>query len=92
MSHGVIKDGIYFKKEKEKDLLRMGGGSWSINLGEVDLETIKAIVFCTEKAHYIASPVTAALHGFKRELGGEEKLVLPLKHWEVRENDTTGKA
>ena len=82
--HGIVKDGIYFKKEKEKDQLRMSGGSWSINLSEVNLMQVRGVIFCTEKAHYVISPTKALLYGFKRQLGGEEKLVVPLKHWEVR--------
>lgn len=92
MGHGVVKDGVYFKKEKEKDQLRMAGGSWSINLADVDFDKAHTIVFCTDTAHYIISATDAQFHGFERTLGGEEKLVVPLKYWEVRPNDTPRKA
>lgn len=81
MSHGIIKGKVYYKQEKEKDRLRMGGGSWSINLGEVDTNKISTIVFCTELGHYVISSVKALAGGFERTLGGELKLVVPVKYW-----------
>lgn len=90
MSHGVVRNGIYYKQEKEKDRLRMAGGSWSINYDDVDFDKVTTIVFCTEKAHYVISANKALLTGFERTLGGERKLVVPVKCWELQEkHDTT---
>lgn len=89
MTHGIVQNRTFWKNEKEKDRLRMGGGSWSINLAEVDFDKVDGIVFCTEKAHYLISVIDAKLHGFERFLGGEPKLVVPVKYWkEQPKNDT----
>lgn len=89
MSHGVTRNNIYYKQEKEKDRLRMGGGSWSINYDDVDFDTVEKIVLCAEKNHYIISTTKALLMGFDRTLGGERKLVVPIKYWDVREKHDT---
>lgn len=89
--HGIINHNIYYKKEREKDQLRMGGGAWSINIKEVDFTKIDFIVYQTEKARYVLSTANALAHGFERVLGGEDKLVVPLKHWRVTDNDTIRK-
>lgn len=91
--HGIIKDNVFWKKEKERDRLRMGGGSWSINLAEVDLNKVTTIVFCTEKAHYTISAIDAKLHGFERILGDEPKLVVPVQYWKEKlKSDSPRKA
>lgn len=82
MSHGVIHNGTYYKKEKEKDQLRMAGGSWSINLDELD-DTVHTIVFESELNEYTISLIEATIAGFERQLGGELKLIVPLRHWKV---------
>lgn len=98
MSHGITRDGIYYKQEKEKDRLRMGGGSWSINYDDVDFSKVETIVLCAEVNHYIISTEEALAHGFERTLGGERKLVVPIKYWKVQlkhgsgQEDTTGEA
>ena len=84
MSHGVVRGDIYYKQENEKDRLRMGGGSWSINYDDVDFDIVETIVFCTDKGHYIISATKALLQGFDRILGGERKLVVPVKHWKFK--------
>ena len=79
--HSQVQNGILIKKEKEKDQLRMGGGSWSINLDE--LKTIpEAIHYITEKSTYKISYKDAMEHSFVRILGGERKLVVPINKWE----------
>lgn len=85
MSHGITRNKIYYKQEKEKDRLRMAGGSWSINYDDVDFSKVETIVFCTEKAHYLISADKALLTGFDRVLGGERKLVVPVKCWTLQE-------
>ena len=89
MSHGVIRDGVYFKQEKEKDKLRMGGSSWSINMDELAEKDVHTYVYCTEKAHYIISTLDANEHGFMRILGGERKLVVPVKFWKEQTKEQT---
>lgn len=77
---GVIKNGIYTKREDEKNKLRMGGGSWSINLDELPKDT-QLIEYITPTDRYVVSMSNAVQYGFIRMLGGEKKLVVPLKHW-----------
>lgn len=92
MSHGIVRDGTYYKAEKEKDRLRIGDGSWSINLADVDFKKVDMIVYSSEKARYTITSVDALSHGFERTLGGEIKLVVPVKYWKEQANaDTTGK-
>lgn len=79
---GTVKDGVYTKLEKESGKLRMSGGSWSINLQDIDLNQIHKIVYQTEKSTYTISAQDAERHGWRTKLGGELKLVVPLKYWE----------
>ena len=80
----AILDGdTLYKKEKESAKLRMGGGSWSINIDKQDLAKIKTIIYQTEKHKYTISTKDAMEHGFVRILGGEKKLVVGLKYWEI---------
>jgi hypothetical protein len=88
MAHGVVVDGVLIKREKEKDQLRMGGGSWSINLDELKGD-IKEIKYISERATYTIPYTEAVLHGFMRVLGGERKQVVPLKWWTITLNNTT---
>lgn len=78
--HGVLVGKTYTKHEREKDKLRMGGGSWSINLSEIKPET-EVINYITEDYTYTISFHKAVEKGFTRVLGGEEKLVVPITHW-----------
>lgn len=85
MSHGILHKGDqWLKYEKEQDKLRIGGGSWSINLDELPDEA-ETIVYVTEDYGYRISVMGAKLRGFVRVLGGEQKLVVPLKFWERKE-------
>lgn len=88
--HGYLQDGIFVKKEKERDKLRMADGAWSINLDELPLEAV-AIRYITEKYIYTIETEVAHLKGFTRILGGEPKLVVPLKYWKYAEKQTNGK-
>lgn len=83
MAHGKTINSVYYKMEREKDRLRMGGGSWSINLPELDMTKVDTIVFTSEKARYTISTTDALAHGFQRTLGLENKLVVPVKNWKV---------
>lgn len=76
------KFGNYIKHEDEKNKLRMGGGSWTINLKEVDLSTTPKIGFVTNKGVYRISAEKAIENGFERTLGGERKLVVPIEYWD----------
>lgn len=85
MPHGIVKDKTYYKREKESAKLRMAGGAWSINVSEVDFLKVDNIYFLTEKQVYEISTDDATKHGFFRNLGGEDKLVVPLKNWSIRD-------
>lgn len=78
---GTFKDGVYTKKEDESQKLRMGGGSWSINLDELPVGT-KIIEYITPFERYAISMEDAFKHGFTRMLGGEKKLIIPVKCWQ----------
>lgn len=78
----LIEDGTLYKKEKEKSKLRIGGGSWSINLDIVDIIKVKQIVYETEKHKYTIDANKALDVGFVRHLGGEKKLIVPIEYWE----------
>lgn len=79
--HGVIVGGVLKKSEDEKNKLRMGGGSWTINLDEINNENIQVVEYLTKKAKYIIHIDKAVECGFERMLGGERKLVVPLGYW-----------
>ena len=81
--HGLIQDDYYFKKESEKDKLRMSGGAWSINLDEIDNQKIAHIVYFTDKYTYRISYDKAFDKGFIRTMAGEKKLIVPIKYWRV---------
>ncbi len=76
-------DDKLIKNEKESSKLRIGGGSWSINLDKVSLSGVSTIEYNTEKHTYTISTRDAISKGFIRFLGGEKKLVVPIKFWEV---------
>lgn len=79
---GVLKDGIYTKREDEKNKLRMAGGSWSINLDELPSEGVRLIEYITPLTNYVITREDAMKFGFVRMLGGEKKLVVPLSCWQ----------
>jgi hypothetical protein len=81
--HGFVDSGIYIKKESEKDKLRMAGGSWTINLDEINNQDIKELVYFTDKYIYRITYEKAHSLGFVKSLAGELKLIVPVKHWRV---------
>lgn len=81
---GTLQGTTYIKKEKESQKLRMGGGSWSINLEELPSGT-RIIEYITPFCRYTISTEDAFMHGFTKFLGGERKLVVPIKCWTVTE-------
>lgn len=90
---GWIQNGIYHKFEDEKQKLRMSGGSWSINLQDIVAardkgQFVRVVEYETDKAIYRIDFVTATQRGFRVMLGGEAKLVVPLKHWSVISKET----
>lgn len=80
--HGTLIDDCYTKKEDESNKLRLGGRSWSINLDELP-EHAQTICYKTVLETYVIGRDDAFRHGFVRQLGGENKLVVPLKFWWV---------
>ena len=73
-------------KRETGDGLKMGGGSWSINLDEIgslkgaaDIETIQYNLPSGDR--YVIDYAKAQEKGFMRILGGEKKLVVPKNHW-----------
>ncbi len=80
MKHATIKDDVLIKREKEQDKLRIGGGSWSINLDQLPV-SVKSFEYVTSKYTYKIAIEDAYDHGFIRILGGEKKLIVPIKHW-----------
>ena len=86
--HGTISDGIYIKKELEKDKLRNFGkpeGSWTINLDEINNKPIENIVYFTESYIYRISYKKAFKKGYIKTLAGELKLIVPIKEWSKEE-------
>jgi hypothetical protein len=81
MTHGTLIDGIYTKHEDEANKLRLGRGSWSINLEELPEET-QLIEYVTPLTSYVISREDAEQYGFIKILGGERKLIVPLKKWQ----------
>ena len=92
---GVIHNGNYTKHEDEKDILRLGGGSWTINMDWIT-EGVHSVTYITPTNKYSIQMKDAIQHGFLRVFKGEKKLVVPLKHWDVvgsrklTQNLTTG--
>lgn len=78
---GIFQDGIYTKHEDDKQKLFMGGGSWSINLKDLPT-TVQLIEYMTPTTSYVITREEAFRHGFIKSLGGEDKLVVPLKFWQ----------
>ena len=73
---------IYKKYEKESSKLKMiEGNAWTINLDKVQLKNIDLIVYETKKFIYSIYSKQAQIVGMRLLLGGEMKLVVPLKYW-----------
>ena len=77
---GYVSGKIYYKHEKEADKLRMGGGSWTINLSWIKMG-VEEVCYITEIGEYRISFPDAVKFGFRRIFQGEEKLVVPCKNW-----------
>ena len=90
MSYGKVVGNAYIKNEDEKQMLRMGGGSWSIKLDEVG-DLVKEIIYITKKAKYRIDRETAIAKGFIRNMSTngvmESKLIVPIKHWNKEDNE-----
>ena len=82
---GNIIGKTYVKREKETSLLRLAGGSWTIKLDELEGKDIEKIRFMTDAVIYDITLEEAFAFGFERWLGGEKKLVVPVKHWKLTE-------
>jgi hypothetical protein len=80
---GTILNKVYTKKERESQKLRLFGGAWTINLQEIEGKEIEKIVYITNKESYSISYADAVDKGFVRVLGGESKLVVPIKYWSI---------
>jgi hypothetical protein len=89
--HGFIENKIYIKKETESSKLRMNGGAWTLNLAEIaQLKdkhgTPEKIKIITEKYIYEIDYIDAFReNSFVKILGGEMKLVVPIKSWKIKE-------
>ena len=81
MSIIKIENNKMVKTEKESSKLRIGGGSWTINLDKVNLDEFDEIEYLTHKSSYTISKTEALSNGFYRTFQGERKLVVPLKYW-----------
>ena len=78
--YGIIDGDTYIKHEHERTKLRLAGGSWSLNMEELNNE-VKNIIFSTDKGTYKIKYNKAKERGFYRTFNGELKLVVPEKEW-----------
>lgn len=78
---GTLTGKIYTKNEDDNQQLHLGGESWTINLQELPGEA-EIIEYITPTSRYVISRQDALKYGFIRNLGGEDKLVVPLKRWQ----------
>ena len=83
--HGIISNGNFIKFEKESQRLRIGGdgGSWTINIKEIADKTINKFIYKTPKKTYEIESQIAYTKGFIRRFGGEAKLIVPVRYWNV---------
>jgi len=90
MMHGhITSEGrIYWKHEREKDKLKMAGGSWTILLKELG-EDVIVIKYVTDENIYTIGIIEAMRYGFTKNLGGEDKLVVPEKFWKKEPKEAT---
>jgi hypothetical protein len=79
--HGHIDQGHYTKKENESDILRLGNGSWTLNLDEIKGKEIHTITLITKEHEYSITYAYAFKVGYIRVFQGETKLVIPVKYW-----------
>ena len=82
--YGYIENRTYMKIENESQKLRMGGGCWTVNLSEISGKQIENIQYMTSKYTYSISLEDAMKKGFIRNLGGELKLIIPIRCWEIK--------
>jgi len=85
--YGKIVGDTYFKHEFEKTKLRMAGGSWSLNMAELN-DDVTDIVFTTQKGIYRIKYKKAKEKGFYRTFQEEVKLVVPEKYWSFTKKET----
>ena len=76
----MIVGKTYLISEHERTKLRIAGGSWSLNMEELNDE-VEDIVFTTSKGKYRITYQKAKEKGFYRTFQGETKLVVPEKEW-----------
>jgi len=76
-----IKNYVLHKHEKESSKLRMAGGSWTVNVDQFPLAEYHSIRYITKQYVYEIDSEQALANGFYKTLGGENKLVVPIKHW-----------
>ena len=81
--HGFIEDGIYYKKESEKMKLRMGNGSWTIPIQEIEGHGVDRVRYKTETNVYEIDYDDARCSGWEANFQGELKLIVPIKNWTV---------
>lgn len=82
--HGKVQGTTYVKFEDKKNKLLIGGSSWTINLDELP-KGIKTVEYWCGDNVYTISLKDALGNGFERLLGGEHKLIVPVKNWEYRD-------
>ena len=78
---GTIINDTYVKNEKENGKLRMAGGAWSIPWKICCKVHVSNILYRTPKVLYTITMDKALQSGFALTLGGEAKLVVPIRHW-----------
>ena len=78
---GYLINSVYHKHEDEKQKLKMGGGSWTINLNEVKPYEVKKFIYHTKKYDYEIDSDNAVSRGWRLVFKDEPKLVVPEKHW-----------
>ena len=82
--YGIVKGDTYYKREHERTKLKMSGGAWPINMAEVN-DSVKNIVYKTDKGTYKIEYDKAVKKGFYRSFQGETKLVVPEKEREFED-------
>jgi hypothetical protein len=78
-----IHDGVLIKYEKEKSRLKIGKGSWTIKKEWIENPEIFKIKYITEESLYTITKEDALKKGWYLLLGGEDKLVVPIKNWTI---------